>query len=77
MDSETIEKPTTGMNVPAGFDELLTVMQAAKAIGAGRTKMFRMLKNNRIPSLKIEGSRRIKSSDVRAYLEGLMGTEAA
>lgn len=77
MDSEDTTTPIATTSLPAGFDELLTVSQAATALGAGRTKMFRMLKNKTIPSLKIEGSRRIKRSEVQSYLNRLADDEQA
>jgi excisionase family DNA binding protein len=54
---------------------LLTVEEAAKAIGIGRTKMFELISTGAIKSVRIGASRRVPSAAITEYVEHL-GTVA-
>ena len=50
---------------------LLTVGEAAVALGIGRSKLFEMISRNEIPSVKIHGSRRIPVDLLREWIRSL------
>jgi|LakMenEpi03Aug12_release.lakeMendotaPanAssembly.Ray.scaffolds.fasta_scaffold2148342_1 excisionase family DNA binding protein len=50
---------------------LLTVREASKALGIGRSTLYGLVMNGDIKSIKIGSSRRIKRSDLEAYVESL------
>lgn len=50
---------------------LLTVEEAAKAIGIGRTKMFELISTGAIKSVRIGASRRVPSAAIAEYVERL------
>lgn len=50
---------------------LLTPAQAASALGIGRSSLYELLAEGAIPSVKIGSSRRVRTADLRAYIEGL------
>ncbi len=50
---------------------LLTVRESSKALGIGRSTLYGLVMNGDIKSIKIGSSRRIKRSDLEAYVESL------
>jgi excisionase family DNA binding protein len=50
---------------------LLKPEQAAKALGIGRTKLYKILHNGQLQSIRIGGSRRISIQALEAYISGL------
>lgn len=50
---------------------LLTVTEAASRLSLGRSKTYELVRAGVIPSVRITGSRRIKSSDLLAYVAAL------
>ena len=60
--------------IVGGRDEtklLLTVTEAASLLSLGRSKTYELVRAGVIPSVRITGSRRIKVSDLRAYVAAL------
>lgn len=51
---------------------LLTVEQAAEAIGIGRTTMFALLKSGQVASVLVGRLRRVPLDQVHAYTDRLM-----
>ena len=49
-------------------DTMLTVAEAAKAMGVGRSTVYAEMDAGNLPYVKIRTSRRIRASDVDAYL---------
>lgn len=57
---------------------LLTVPEAAAALAISRSKLYELITAGTVPSIRIDGSRRIPITALRAYIAGLLtGTEAA
>jgi len=50
---------------------LLKPEEAAAALGIGRSKLYELLSAGRIPSVKVDGSRRIALADLEAFVESL------
>jgi excisionase family DNA binding protein len=42
---------------------LLTPEEAAEILGIGRTKLYELLSTSRLPSVRIDGSRRVVASE--------------
>jgi excisionase family DNA binding protein len=60
--------------IVGGSDEpklLLTVTEAASLLSLGRSKTYELVRAGVIPSVRITGSRRIKVSDLLAYVTAL------
>lgn len=51
---------------------LLTVPEAATALGISRSKLYELLKAGAIPSLRIDGSRRVPYRALTAYVDQLL-----
>lgn len=51
---------------------LLTVPEAAAALGISRSKLYELIKAGAIASLRIDGSRRIPHRSLTAYIDQLM-----
>jgi excisionase family DNA binding protein len=51
---------------------LLTVPEAANALGISRSKLYELIKTGAIASLRIDGSRRIPYRALTAYVDQLM-----
>jgi excisionase family DNA binding protein len=51
---------------------LLTVPEAARALAISRSKLYELLVSRAIPSIRIDGSRRIPASALSAYVDQLM-----
>ncbi len=56
---------------------LLTAEEAAKALHIGRCKVYDLIRNNELRSIKIGGSRRIPRSAVEEYVSRLLDKEVA
>ena len=50
---------------------LLTVGEAATALGMGRSKVYELVRDGVIPSVKIDGCRRVKVAALAAYVDAL------
>ena len=50
---------------------LLTVSETAIVLGMGRSKVYEMVRDGVIPSVKIDGCRRVKASALAAYVDSL------
>ncbi|PZE73448.1 transcriptional regulator [Curtobacterium sp. MCBD17_019] len=50
---------------------LLTPAEAAKALGIGRSTLYALLADGTLPSVKIGAARRVRSSDLRRYVDSL------
>ncbi|MDN5893283.1 MAG: helix-turn-helix domain-containing protein [Nocardioides sp.] len=50
---------------------LLTVSETAAALGMGRSKVYEMVRDGVIPSVKIDGCRRVKAAALRTYVDAL------
>ena len=50
---------------------LLTPEEAAKVLGIGRTKVYELMLNNALESVKIGSSRRIPSDSLTTFVETL------
>ena len=60
--------------IVGGSDEaklLLTITEAASMLSVGRSKTYELVRAGVIPSVRITGSRRIKASDLLAYVAAL------
>jgi excisionase family DNA binding protein len=51
---------------------LLTVPEAAAALGVSRSKLYELIKAGAIASLRIDGSRRIPYRSLTSYVDQLM-----
>lgn len=56
---------------------LLTVPEAAEALGISRSKLYQLLSAGTIRSIRIDGSRRVPVEALTAYINQLMKEEAA
>lgn len=54
-----------------GTKLLLTVAEAAEYLSLGRTKVYELVTSGALRSVRIDGARRIKADDLRAYVAGL------
>lgn len=62
---------------PSGVVKLLlTVKEAALALGVGESKMYRLLGHQELRSVLIGSSRRIPVRELEAYVERLLGDSA-
>lgn len=63
------------MNQVEGTKLLLTVTEAAERLSLGRSKTYELVQAGILPSVRIDGSRRIRVDDLLAFVAGL--SEAA
>lgn len=54
---------------------MLTVEQAAEALGIGRTSMFALIKSGEVTSVRIGYSRRVPADAIAAYVEWLVSEQ--
>ena len=54
---------------------LLTPEQVATALSWGRSKTYQLLARGEIPSVLVGSSRRVRVSDLEAYVDGLATTQ--
>lgn len=50
---------------------LLRVPEVAASLGISRAKVYELLADGSLPSVKIGGCRRVRASDLIAYVNGL------
>jgi len=50
---------------------LLTVREAAEELGLGRTKVYQLVMTRRLPSVRIDGSRRIPRTALERFVANL------
>ena len=63
-------EPTEGATDP-GDRRLLSIAQAADALGVSRTTVWRLLRDGRLPFIELrKGSRRIPSEAITALVKG-------
>jgi excisionase family DNA binding protein len=55
----------------AGARLLLTVEEAARCLGVGRTYMFQLISRGEVPSVRLGKLRRVKPEDLEAYVASL------
>ena len=48
---------------------LLTAEEAAKALNIGRTRIYGLIKNNDLQSVKVGRSRRVVASSIETFIE--------
>ena len=53
---------------------LLRVEEVAELLDVGRTRVYELLRSGELRSVKIGGSRRVPSTVVRAYIDGLLSS---
>jgi excisionase family DNA binding protein len=56
---------------------LLRVPEAAESLSVSRAKVYELIRSGALPSVKIDGSRRIRLEDLRAYVASLGRGRAA
>lgn len=54
---------------------LLTPLEAAEALSISRSKVYELLAGGQLHSVRIDGCRRIRAGDLRAYVDGLGASE--
>ena len=55
---------------------LLTVPEAAAALAISRSKLYELLAAGIVPSIRIDGSRRVPVSGLQAYIAALLAEAA-
>lgn len=50
---------------------LLKIPDAAARLGVSRAKLYELIASGALPAVKIDGCRRVRTDDLRAYVEGL------
>ena len=50
---------------------LLKIPEAAAQLGVSRAKLYELIASGELPAVKIDGCRRVRTDDLRAYVEGL------
>jgi len=50
---------------------LLTPVQAAQALGVGRSTVYELMREQTLPSVRIGSARRVRVADLEAYVAGL------
>ncbi|MEU3417863.1 helix-turn-helix domain-containing protein [Streptomyces murinus] len=56
--------------------ELLTVPEVMARLKVGRTKVYDLIRTNRLASIKVDGCRRIPNDAVGAFIRRQMGEAA-
>lgn len=51
--------------------QLLTVAEAAGLLNVGRNKIFELIRDNRLVSVKIDSARRVRLSALQQYVDSL------
>ena len=56
-----------------GFPErLMTAVEVAKVLNISRAFAYQLMKRGKIPTVFIEGARRVRPEDLRAYIEACL-----
>ena len=50
---------------------LIKVPEAAAQLGISRAKFYELIASGALPTVKVGGCRRVRTDDLRAYVEGL------
>ena len=50
---------------------LLKVPEVAASLGISRAKVYELMAAGSLPSVKIDGCRRVRASDLKGYVDGL------
>ncbi|WP_144715700.1 helix-turn-helix domain-containing protein [Curtobacterium pusillum] len=50
---------------------LLTIPDAARQLALSRARLYELIADGTVPSVKIGGARRIRARDLAAYVDGL------
>jgi excisionase family DNA binding protein len=50
---------------------LIKVPEAAAQLGISRAKLYELITSGALPAVKVDGCRRLRVADLRAYVEGL------
>lgn len=53
----------------AGLEKLLTMQDIADVLQVSVVKVYRLINFSGLPSIKIDGSRRFRPSEVKAWIE--------
>ncbi|MFD9870980.1 helix-turn-helix domain-containing protein [Nocardia sp. NPDC059228] len=56
--------------------ELLTVPEVMTRLKVGRSKVYDLIRTQRLASIKIDGARRIPAEAVRAFIQGQLAGAA-
>ena len=67
---EFAEKTESSKLPPEQFEPLLTLKQVAVVLGLSERSVRRIIQAGDLPAIRIGGSPRIRSADLRAYLDG-------
>ena len=69
--------PASGYAGPLGLPKLLlTPEEAAHVLGIGRTKLYQLLADGQLPSVRIGGSRRVSTDALSRFVQGLQAVTA-
>jgi excisionase family DNA binding protein len=69
MDTKAQKQPSP---IEDGSGEILNPDQLAQHLGIGRTYVYQILAENRIPNFTIGKLRRVRKVDVDRYVDGLL-----
>jgi excisionase family DNA binding protein len=50
---------------------LIKVPEAAARLGISRAKLYELIASGALPAVKVDGCRRIRTDDLRAYVDSL------
>ncbi len=53
---------------------LIKIPEAAAQLGVSRAKLYELIASGALPAVKVDGCRRIRVDDLRAYVNGLLPT---
>jgi excisionase family DNA binding protein len=67
---------TTDQAARTGPRLLLTVPEAAAALAISRSKLYELLAAGTVPSIRIDGSRRVPVTGLQAYIAALLAEAA-
>ena len=67
---ESLEKTGSSKLPPEQFEPLLTLKQVAVVLGLSERSVRRIIQAGDLPAIRVGGSPRIRTADLRAYLDG-------
>jgi excisionase family DNA binding protein len=50
---------------------LMKIPEAAAQLGVSRAKLYELIASGALPAVKVDGCRRVRTDDLRAYVDGL------
>ena len=50
---------------------LIKIPEAAAQLGVSRAKLYELIASGALPSVKVDGCRRVRTEDLRAFVDGL------